>query len=270
MIGRPNQRAGWLLACNVVGQLATAARDMYIAAVDAPPAVSSGLAIHSCAFRSLSAEGRAAIGAITVAVPMDSTQRDDLDPSRSLNLAVGHTNPSMERRFKSIQGFTPRVSITANPIAVPHPDTVFRDHFSQHPLVLKRNKPGADAWALRALAIREAVYIDHRGDKTPVDLAEAAVNPAIAAVVNPTVAKLNSDPETLLRMCSVVYGRALTHAFAHHLDDEAFYVMGADPEGGWREYVMEYGQVLRTPGDLAAFFDVTRRQAAPGPGPGPR
>lgn len=45
------------------------------------------------------------------------------------------------------------------------------------------------------------------------------------------VAQLNSRPEDLVQICQRVYGQEVTRAFAHHLDDEAVYVMGATPDG---------------------------------------
>ena len=40
-----------------MGQLTTAVKELYIAVADAPPAVSSGLGLHSCAFNSISSQG---------------------------------------------------------------------------------------------------------------------------------------------------------------------------------------------------------------------
>jgi len=253
-----------LVSANLVGQLTTVSKFMYMGAVDAPPPVSSGLALHACTYRvSPDAEGHTAeLSEVLVAAPMGSTQADDFDEAQLLNYAVGHTNPIMAQRFKQIGASAPRVSINATVQALPEPDLpgAFTQHFAEHPLAVKRGKTSVEDWAVRRLQVNEVFYVHPDGEKEKATLEGDVVYPKVAAVANAFAAKLNSDPEQLLRICNRVYGQALTGAFVFHLDHEAFYVMGTEGQG-WREYRMDYGAVVASHKELAAFLEVTQKQA---------
>eukprot|EP00668_Euglena_longa_P032664 GGOE01042076.1.p2 GENE.GGOE01042076.1~~GGOE01042076.1.p2 ORF type:complete len:241 (+),score=75.76 GGOE01042076.1:174-896(+) len=233
--------------------------------VDAPPPISSGLALHACTFlMDMDEPGigdRSILGEIIVAAPADSTQAEDFDEAQLLNFAAGHTNPVMEQRFRHIKAKAPRVSIngTARLIPADRHDAVFKEHFALHPLVVKRGKRRAADWSIRTLVAREAFYVDVDGEKTAIPL-DGALYPKVAAVANTVVAQLNSRPADLVQICQKVYGQSVTRAFAHHLDDEAVYVMGATLDG-WRDYVLDFGQPVRNAEELAAAIALTRRQA---------
>lgn len=265
-------KKGWsMLAGNVVGQLTTVSKLMYVGATDAPPPISSGLGLHSCAWKDYDPKqgGPVQLLEIVLAAPMDSTAAEDFDEVTLLNYAVGHTNPNMAQRFKQIGATIPRLSIngTCQPLTEEEYGPTFLKHFAKHPLVMKRNKMNHSDWAIRKLVPHELYFTELDGEKTKLEgtpFEDAAFHPKIANITNGFVAKLNSEPADIVTICNTVYEQQLVNAFVYLLDDEAFYVMGAEKteEGlAWREYVMEYGKPITEENELAQFFRLTRQQA---------